>query len=518
MDGRVWCVTVPPHHLVIVRRAMEFKGDIVHAASLPIIIGQCFQAGMQCTSACKCSDCKNGKCDATDDQDGDDTAPTHTHTHTKKSTVKGRASNGTPPPRPSTAPSTSNGTVEAKPRSYKKMIATSVSKQEAAALAAAAAAKSEYAAINAAYKKQSAHNGVGQSSGSESDASPVESGPVRREKTKPKSKHLPHKDPLSTPLRTSHSMEHQFTSPVTPATVTSASTSSSSDRHPPMLTSLNSNMRVTAGGRNGKSASVPMIDAIETDTELTCSDNSLQEAPQSVAGAHPSAADHVHVLATPVKSERRGVKRPAGGSMDVSNTNFSALATLSEVASPSPRARHVLSRQSYMHGFGLSPVSPISVLHTPTNPNKRSRTLTYRTHATGAASPLPPLFSPLRHPNQSSSPFPSGLISPGASNGSHLHIPMPLLQLPHHHLLHRAMHSPLSMLPSTTSGGDRILPSPNGGERLTSDRTNGSHNGNGNGGMNGNAFSKPSTSSTMHHSTMSSSNPPHSGTLIGVAQ
>ena len=46
-DGRVWCVTVPPHHLVIARTVLEVDAGLRHRtvvrASRPIVVGQCLR-------------------------------------------------------------------------------------------------------------------------------------------------------------------------------------------------------------------------------------------------------------------------------------------------------------------------------------------------------------------------------------------------------------------------------------------------------------------------------------------
>jgi carbamoylphosphate synthase large subunit len=39
--GRVWCVTVPPHHLIIVRRIKRDAKGQIEAASRPVVTGQC---------------------------------------------------------------------------------------------------------------------------------------------------------------------------------------------------------------------------------------------------------------------------------------------------------------------------------------------------------------------------------------------------------------------------------------------------------------------------------------------
>jgi hypothetical protein len=41
VDGRVWCCTVPPHHLVVVRRVERDAKGVVVAAATPVIAGQC---------------------------------------------------------------------------------------------------------------------------------------------------------------------------------------------------------------------------------------------------------------------------------------------------------------------------------------------------------------------------------------------------------------------------------------------------------------------------------------------
>jgi hypothetical protein len=40
-NGRVWCVTVPPHHLVLARRA-HLEHGIITKASRSVIVGQCY--------------------------------------------------------------------------------------------------------------------------------------------------------------------------------------------------------------------------------------------------------------------------------------------------------------------------------------------------------------------------------------------------------------------------------------------------------------------------------------------
>ena len=43
MSGRVWCVTLPPHHLVVARRVRSYlPSGAVRSASRPIVVGQCF--------------------------------------------------------------------------------------------------------------------------------------------------------------------------------------------------------------------------------------------------------------------------------------------------------------------------------------------------------------------------------------------------------------------------------------------------------------------------------------------
>ena len=46
--GRVWCVTVPPHHLVLARSVLERDGEgAVVRASRPVVVGQCYQNALK---------------------------------------------------------------------------------------------------------------------------------------------------------------------------------------------------------------------------------------------------------------------------------------------------------------------------------------------------------------------------------------------------------------------------------------------------------------------------------------
>ena len=48
VEGRVWCVTVPPHHLVLARSVLRVsaEGEVL-AASRPVIVGQCYQNALK---------------------------------------------------------------------------------------------------------------------------------------------------------------------------------------------------------------------------------------------------------------------------------------------------------------------------------------------------------------------------------------------------------------------------------------------------------------------------------------
>ena len=47
-SGRVWCLTVPPHHLVLTRTILEQGADgVVLSASLPVFAGQCYQQALK---------------------------------------------------------------------------------------------------------------------------------------------------------------------------------------------------------------------------------------------------------------------------------------------------------------------------------------------------------------------------------------------------------------------------------------------------------------------------------------
>ena len=46
--GRVWCVTVPPHHLVLARTLLERSADgVILRTSRPVIVGQCYQNALK---------------------------------------------------------------------------------------------------------------------------------------------------------------------------------------------------------------------------------------------------------------------------------------------------------------------------------------------------------------------------------------------------------------------------------------------------------------------------------------
>ena len=48
VSGRVWCVTVPPHHLVLARSVLARDADgVISRTSRPVIVGQCYQNALK---------------------------------------------------------------------------------------------------------------------------------------------------------------------------------------------------------------------------------------------------------------------------------------------------------------------------------------------------------------------------------------------------------------------------------------------------------------------------------------
>lgn len=391
---------------------------------------ECFQAGLPCTEACKCVECKNGRPHTHDDDEEESPSAT-----LKSAGKKKHASGG------SGATAASGGGSErvASMRKRKALASTNgsgssgittggdklLSRSEATAAALKAA--EEYERINEKYKKHAATKGGGDSSTTTPD--------IHASRSSQRDRHAAQRLKESHGLVDDDGSSSVRASPVggatlSPATASSSNASSTIGSTPHQVTTTMMGSRTMAQpppgmvrhtlviggiGQNGMSFQAQlaahqasqaqmkghhsMEDTLETDSDFTSCADSLHEVP------------HGGVLHTPVKQLRPPVKRngrATGGDLGGGDANLSALETLVEVASPSPRINHFQRHHSLM-----SPVSPMGGLGIQTpNAKLTHRALTF--NAASGASPLPPLFSPLRN-SQQMSPFPmsqSGSVSP----------------------------------------------------------------------------------------------------------
>ena len=458
---------------------------------------ECYQANVECTSACKCTDCKNCGSHGKEEEEEDYCPPV-----TKKASARSKAGAGNSKP---AAPA-----VTEKPKANNKRGASAIS--------------STADELQSSYKR---HSSLAASGGSGSTATTSRSQRDRshqhRELQKQQLQLVSGSGGDEEQLQDVHPNKSLAVSPATSSSnglSQSSSSASGSDAvggvggpTPRTRTSFSVNVRAQAQASNGSfslggrrstgssfqqqlaahqaeqhlkrgaskhsSATAADPDALETDPDLTSCDNSLQEPPTPTPAAFSSS------LQTPVK---RGTKRPAHGVA----TGLSALETLVEIASPSPRAQHsfanlrqqqqlqqqqqqqqqsqhlqqqavplqssrlTLSRQGFLSSAAaLSPVSPMSVsLGTVATPTNKRRVLSYVSEggvgrgvggagaAVGSlsgASPMPPVFSsPLRLHSQPSSQLQVG--SPFAVAGGLSSSPTPTAMHPMPPMMHAQSH------------------------------------------------------------------------------
>ena len=351
---------------------------------------ECYQAGVPCTDACKCIECKNGRSHSHGDDES--TPPPSLAKSGKKKLTNGSGTHSAYP-----ISGGSSATVSASKR--KRGAPAALTKAEALAQSEADYDRSE---------TPSSHEGdpptISQSRSTQRD---------RSNALRARESHVSCEDDRH---RISPPVDLISLSPATSNSSTASSTITSSIHRPTATSTRTSALppgsrhTLVLGGVGGMSFQAQLAahqaqmalekgqlhsieDPIETDSDFASNGDSLHELPNANA------------LCTPVKQLRPTGKQSQRPN-DSIDTSFSALATLVEVASPSPRLQHF---RHTPHTGLLSPVSPMSAsvaLQTP-NSKTRQRALTFN-HGS-SASPLPPLFSPLRHSSaaspQMSSPF-----------------------------------------------------------------------------------------------------------------
>lgn len=462
---------------------------------------ECYQAGLQCTDACKCVECKNGR-PHTHEEDETTPPPMSINTTTttlqsksgkKKNHAAATAVTSTPT---TTTSSTNAGTNGSGSGTSANVTSSSKRKRSSAALTTTTKDSSPLGRDSTNHKKVSGGSGSSSSTTTDRTITVSQSRAAQRER--------------SNIMRARESQVHEDDendgdndgdnddddaqnmldargspllvdpSALSPATSTSAASSTITtsfstrigasgsrimplapgSRHQTLVLggmsfqpshqahmSIGDKIGGTLSVNGHTSSSGPQLidDGLETDSDYASNGDSLHELPNGTS------------LCTPVKQMRPGSNgvgknggvhrgssssglRP-GSSNGIVDASFSALATLVEVASPSPRLQHFRHHHTPHNGGLLSPVSPLSAnlsLQTP-NSKPRHRALTFGNGGGSSASPLPPLFSPLRHSQAASpqvgSPFQSVSPAPGSVSGI-----MSTVLRQQEHALHHSQH------------------------------------------------------------------------------